>query len=111
MWIAGVHVPSLLPAGCQSVHRGSVGGAGLSEESKPAMSSGRSRRPSADTTTPASSEMANVERILKNERIFSFHPDNNNVLSGNEMQVHNPPPKGATILSLKHSKVLTPTIQ
>jgi hypothetical protein len=38
--------------------------------------------------------MANVERILKNERIFSFHPDNNNALSGNEMQVHNPPPKG-----------------
>ena len=55
--------------------------------------------------------MANVERILKNERIFSFHPDNNNVLSGNEMQVHNPPPKGATILSLKHSKVLAPVIQ
>jgi hypothetical protein len=111
MWIAGVHVPSLLPAGCQSVHRGSVGGAGPSEESKPAMSSGRSRRPSADTTTPASSEMANVERILKNERIFSFHSDNNNVLSRNEMQVRNPLPKGATIGSLKHSKVLAPMIQ
>jgi hypothetical protein len=55
--------------------------------------------------------MANVERILKNERIFSFHPDNNNVLSRNGMQVHNPPPKGATILSLKHSKVLAPMIQ
>ena len=45
--------------------------------------------------------MAKVERILKNERMFSFHPDNNNALSGNEMQVHNPPPKGATILSFK----------
>jgi hypothetical protein len=62
-----VVLPSPLPAGCQSVHLGSLGGAGASEVSKPAISSGRSKRPFADTTpAPASTVVnANVERIFQ----------------------------------------------
>jgi hypothetical protein len=38
--------------------------------------------------------MANVERILKNERIFSFHPEYNNVLSGKRDASPQPTTKG-----------------
>jgi len=56
---------SPLEAGCQFVHRGSLAGAGASEVSRFAMSSGRSKRPFADTTlAPTSTVVTSVERMF-----------------------------------------------
>jgi hypothetical protein len=67
-----VEVPSLLPAGCQSFHRESVGGAGPREESRAPMSRGTSITLSADTAMTASSVLANVERIFKTELVSAL---------------------------------------
>jgi hypothetical protein len=67
----GGGVPSPVPAGWKSVHRGSFAGAGPSEDSNATISSGRPRRPFADTT-PASNVIANVERIFQERNALSF---------------------------------------